>query len=130
MKDNSFEYNYSAKEQAEIKRIRERYEAKAEPEEDKMAQLRRLDESVTKKGSTASLIIGILGAIIMGTGMSTVMTELGAPLGVYAIPVGVAVGCIGIIMVALAYPVYMHITKKERERIAPEIIRLTDELLK
>jgi len=130
MKDNSFEYNYSAKEQAEIKKIRERYAAKAEPEEDKMAQLRRLDESVTKKGTVASLIMGILGTIIMGTGMSTVMTEIGDFLGVYAIPIGVAVGCVGIIMVALAYPIYMHITKKERERIAPEIIRLTDELLK
>ena len=128
--NNSFEYNYSAKEQAEIKKIRERYTAKAEPEEDKMEQLRRLDAGVTKKGTTASLIIGVLGAIIMGTGMSTVMTDFGAPLGVYAIPVGVAVGCVGMIMVALAYPLYMHITKKERERIAPEILRLTDELLK
>lgn len=130
MNNNSFEYNYSAKDQAEIKKIRERYTQREEPELNKMEQLRRLDAGVTKRGSVASLIMGILGTIIMGTGMSIVMTEIGYPLGIYAIPAGIAIGAVGVVMVALAYPVYLHITKKERERIAPEILRLTDELLK
>lgn len=117
----NFSYTYSAKEQEEIKKIREKYIPK---ETDKMEQLRRLDESVTKKGTVVSLVIGIIGALILGTGMSMCMvwTEL--------FVLGIIVGIVGIVMVSAAYPLYSHITKKEREKIAPEIIRLTDELMK
>ncbi|MBP1546779.1 MAG: hypothetical protein J6A37_09275 [Oscillospiraceae bacterium] len=117
----TFSYTYSAKEQEEIKKIREKYVPK---EADKMEQLRRLDESVTRKGTVISLIVGIIGALILGTGMSMCMvwTELFVS--------GIIVGIIGIVMVSAAYPLYSHVTKKEREKIAPEIIRLTDELMK
>ena len=117
----TFSYTYSAKEQEEIKKIREKYIPK---EADKMEQLRRLDESVTKKGTIISLVIGIIGALILGTGMSMCMvwTEL--------FVLGIIVGIIGIVMVSAAYPLYSYVTKKEREKIAPEIIRLTDELMK
>lgn len=118
----TFSYTYSAKEQEELKRIREKYVSR---EEDKMEQLRRLDKSVTQKGTMVSLIVGILGTLLMGAGMSCVMVWQGA----WFIP-GIVIGVIGIAVIALAYPLYMHITKKERERIAPEIIRLTDELMK
>lgn len=119
-----FEFNYSAKEQEEIKRIREKYLPRKE-EEDKMEVLRRLDENATRKGSIVALIAGILGSLVMGTGMSCVMVWGGS----LTIP-GIIIGVVGMISVALAYPLYMNITKKERERIAPEIIRLTDELMK
>jgi hypothetical protein len=67
----------------------------------------------------------------MGIGMSLVMTEIGAFLGtVLAMVVGVGLGVIGIILVCLAYPLYNRTLKKEREKIAPEIFRLTDELMK
>lgn len=117
----TFSYTYSAKEQEEIKKIREKYVPK---EADKMEQLRRLDESVTKKGTVISLVVGIIGALILGTGMSMCMvwTEL--------FVLGIIVGIVGIIMVSAAYPLYSYVTKKEREKIAPEIIRLTDELMK
>ncbi len=129
--NKSFEYTYSAKEQAEIKKIREKYEAPMDNGADKMEQLRRLDAGVAKKGTIASLVIGVIGAIIMGTGMSMVMTNLGDILGMpYAMPIGIVIGVIGMIGVASAYPIYNYITRKERERIAPEIIRLTDELMK
>lgn len=65
--------------------------------------------------------------------MSLIMTEIGDVLGfstVISIIVGIAVGIFGIVLVSLAYPIYNRIVKKERERIAPEIIRLTDELMK
>lgn len=122
--NNVFEFNYSAKQQEEIKKIRERYLPREE-EEDKMETLRRLDESATQKGTVVALIAGILGSLVMGTGMSCVMVWGGS----LTIP-GIIIGVIGMIGVALAYPLYMRITKKERERIAPEIIRLTDELMK
>ena len=125
-----FEFTYSAKEQEEIKRIRKKYAAPAE-EEDKMAQLRRLDASVYSKATTAALVIGVIGALVMGLGMSLVMTDIGAALGtILAMIVGVGIGVIGIVLICLAYPMYTRTLKKEREKIAPEIIRLTDELMK
>ena len=126
----SFEFTYSAKEQEEIKRIRKKYATPVE-EEDKMAQLRRLDAGVYSKATTAALVIGIIGALVMGLGMSIVMTDIGATLGtILAMIVGVGIGVIGIVLICLAYPMYTRTLKKEREKIAPEIIRLTDELMK
>ena len=126
----TFEFTYSAKEQEEIKRIRNKY-AVPEETEDKMAQLRRLDASVYSKATTAALVIGIIGALVMGLGMSIVMTDIGAALGtILAMIVGVGIGVIGIVLICLAYPMYTRTLKKEREKIAPEIIRLTDELMK
>lgn len=126
----TFQYTYSAKEQAEIKAIRKKYEA-SERTEDKMAQLRRLDAAVTKKATTASLVFGIFGALIMGAGMSLVMTNIGAIVGIYNPMVwGILIGVIGIVLVSLAYPIYNRIVKKERKKIAPQILQLTDELMK
>ena len=125
-----FEFTYSAKEQEEIKRLRKKYATPVE-EEDKMAQLRRLDAGVYSKATTAALVIGIIGALVMGLGMSLVMTDIGAALGtILAMIVGVGIGVIGIVLICLAYPMYTRTLKKEREKIAPEIIRLTDELMK
>ena len=126
----TFHYTYSAKEQDEIKAIRNKYSASEQP--DKMTQLRRLDAAVTQKATTVSLILGVIGALILGTGMSLAMTDLGAILGMNsqtAMLIGIAIGVIGIVLVSTAYPVYNRIVKKERQKIAPEIIRLTDELM-
>ena len=128
--NEGFNYTYSAKEQEEIKAIRKKYAA-SEETEDKMTQLRRLDASVYSKASTAALAVGIVGALIMGIGMSLVMTDIGAVLGtVLAMIIGISIGVIGIVLVCLAYPIYNRTLKKEREKIAPEILRLTDELMK
>ena len=72
----------------------------------------------------------MIGALIMGTGMSLAMTELGAALGVLAMVIGIVVGIVGMVLVGLAYPVYNRVLKTERQRIAPEILRLTDELMR
>ena len=128
--NEGFKYTYSAKEQEEIKAIRKKY-AVSEEAEDKMTQLRRLDASVYSKASTAALAVGIVGALILGIGMSLVMTDIGAVLGtVLAMVIGVGIGVIGIVLVCLAYPIYNRTLKKEREKIASEILRLTDELMK
>lgn len=119
---STFNYTYSAKEQEELKRIRRKY---APPEENKMELLRRLDRSVTEKGTVISIVIGVLGTLIMGLGMSLAMVWQ----GMWFIP-GIIIGLIGIGILASAYPVYNHVIRKERERIAPEILRLTDELMK
>ncbi|MBQ7779440.1 MAG: hypothetical protein IJ404_03000 [Clostridia bacterium] len=128
-----YTYTYSAKEQEEIKAIREKYERPTKTE-NSMEKLRRLDAAVTQKATAVSLIFGVIGALIMGFGMSLVMSEkLGELLGmesVAAMILGIPIGIIGIALVALAYPMYNRIVKKERDRIAPEILRLTDELMK
>lgn len=130
---SSFEFTYSAKEQIEIKKIRDKYIAPKEPE-NKMEQLKKLDESVTKKPTIVALVVGIIGALILGFGMSLVMTDLAVSFGgfikAYSMFIGIFCGVIGIVLAGLAHPLYNHILKKEREKIAPEIIRLTDELLK
>lgn len=123
----TFTYTYSAQQQEEIKRIRKKYSA---PEENKMDQLRRLDQRATQKAQAWAIAVGVIGALILGTGMSLAMTELSGFLGGTAMFIGIPVGLIGIVLVALAYPVYTRTLKKERQRIAPEILRLSDELMK
>jgi len=128
----TFSYTYSAKEQTEIQKIRDKYE-KPTAEEDKMTQLRRLDASVHSKATAVALVLGIIGALIMGCGMSLIMTDIGTILGApsnLAMLIGVPIGIVGMVLVCLAYPVYNRTVKKEREKIAPEIIRLADELMK
>ena len=128
----TFSYTYSAKEQTEIQNIRKKYETTTE-QEDKMAQLRRLDASVSSKATTVALVIGIVGALIMGLGMSLAMSELSEILGIHpdvGLLLGIVIGVVGIVPVCLAYPLYNRTLKKEREKIAPEILRLSDELMK
>ena len=122
-----FSFTYSAQQQKEVEAIRKQY---LPQETDKMEQLRKLHAIPTQKARAASLTIGIIGALIMGTGMSLAMTEIGAALGGLAMILGIAVGLVGMVLAALAYPLYNRVLKKQREKIAPEILRLSDELLK
>lgn len=122
-----FNFTYSAAQQQEVEEIRKKYLPK---EENKMEQLRKLHNSASQKAQAASIAVGVIGALIMGTGMSLCMTELSGFLGGTAMFIGIPVGILGMVLVALAYPVYNRVLKKERERIAPEILRLTDELMK
>ena len=122
-----FSFTYSAEQQKEVESIRKKY---LPQETDKLEQLRRLHAIPTQKAQSASLAVGIIGALIMGTGMSLAMTEIGAALGILAMVLGILVGIVGMVLVALAYPLYNRVLKKQRELIAPEILRLSDELLK
>ena len=129
---DGFTYTYSAREQAELKRIRDKYTVPTE-DEDKMARLRRLDASVANTAQTVALVFGIIGTLILGFGMSLCMTDLGEILGPYsnlAMVIGIIVGVVGGILASLAYPIYNTIVKAKRKKLAPEIIRLTDELMK
>lgn len=124
--NETFKMTYSAKQQAEIQAIRKKY---APQEEDKMAKLRALDAGATNKATAVSVLVGVLGALVLGLGMSLVMTDFGAWLGTAALACGIAVGVVGLCVLALAYPLYVRMLKRERERIAPEILRLSEELL-
>jgi hypothetical protein len=125
MKDNfphtpTFQYTYSPAQQAELKRIRAKY---LPPEEDKMEQIRRLDARVYNKACILALIVGILGAMLFGTGLSLCLVWK-------SYVAGALLGVLGVIACLPAYPLFLHVTKKERDKVAPEILRLTEELMK
>lgn len=116
-----FQYSYSAKQQDEIRAIRQKYQPK---EETKLEQLRRLDASTTTKGMILSILVGVAGSMLLGTGMSFCMVwsdRLFIP--------GVVIGIAGILAISAAYPLFQYVTKKERERLAPEILKLSEELM-
>ena len=119
-KDQTFHYTYSARQQEEIQNIRKRYLPK---EEDKMEQLRRLDQGTTKKGRILSITLGVIGCLLLGMGMCCTMVWMEQLF----IP-GIIIGLIGIGAVIPAYPLYTRVTRKEREKVAPQILQLTEEL--
>lgn len=130
MEKEQFKYTYSADEQEELKKIRQKYEPQ---EESKMEQIRRLDAGVTQKATMYAIVIGVLGALILGTGMSLSMTDIGEVLGLgtsFCMILGIIIGLVGIVLIAAAYPVYSQTVKKEREKVAPQILLLTEELMK
>lgn len=116
--NEKFEYTYSAKQQAELENIRKKY---LPEEETKMDKLRRLDKSVTRPGTIISIIIGIAGTLIMGFGMCLCLEWQQFVLGII-------LGILGIAVLAAAYPVFNRVTQKRKEKIAPEILRLTEEI--
>lgn len=125
-KSEAFTYTYSAKEQEEIRRIREKYTPPTPTKaETSMEQLRRLDASATKGATAVSLAVGIVSALIMGVGMCCTMVW-GAKLFVP----GIVIGVIGIAGVVAAYPIYTQMVKRKRAKLTPEIMRLSDELMK
>ena len=137
MEDNkineSFNYTYSATQQEEVEAIRKKYLPTQDTQEDKMEQLIKLDQQVTNKATMISIIVGVVGALIMGTGMSLAMTDIGSYLGMsgnVGFVFGIVIGVIGMVVLGVAYPLYNKTLKEEREKIAPEIIRLSDELMK
>ena len=126
---NSFQYSYSAKEREEIKKIRDKYLSK-EKEESSIERLRRLDGAVLSRATAFSLVFGILGTLILGLGMSVIMTEIADALGAAAMPLGIILGIIGAAVAAFAYPVFCFVLRRGREKAAPEILRLSEELMK
>lgn len=117
---DAFRYTYSAKAQEEIRYIRSKYIPK---EESSLERLRRLDAGATNKAVACSVSLGVAGTLIFGTGMSLCLVS-----SMY-LP-GVIVGIIGLLVLAPAYPLYLRVLRRERERIAPQILQLTDELMK
>lgn len=117
-----FEYTYSAKQQKEVEQIRKKYLPK---EEDKMEILRKMDKETEKPGMAASLVLGITGSLLLGIGMCCTMLWNDS-ISVFVM--GIIVGIIGMLIMAGAYPVYTKVTKKQREKIADQVLALTEEL--
>ena len=120
MENKKFEYTYSAKRQEEIEAIKKKYVKK---EDDPFDQLQKLDRSAERPGTMLGIMFGILGTLLLGTGMSCCLVwQLYVP--------GVIAGLLGTILIGMAYPLYKKITKREREKLAPQILSLSEDLLK
>lgn len=119
-KEETFEYTYSAKRQEEIEAIKSKY---LPPKEDKMEQLRKLDANVTMQATMWSIVIGTIGTLIFGGGMSCVLVGTEAMF----VP-GIILGVIGFAIMGIAFPLYTKMVKKQREKIAPQILALIEEL--
>ena len=116
----TFEFEYSAKKQKEIEEIKKKYLPK---EEDKMETLRKLDQSAEKKGIMCSVMIGTIGTLLLGIGMSITMTDTAAHF-----ILGIIIGLVGIAVLVPAYPIFKKVTEAQRKKIAPQILALTEEL--
>lgn len=116
-----FNYQYSAKQNNEIERIRSKYLPR---EENKMDTLRRLDSRVQNAGVIESLVIGIIGSLVFGIGMCFGLDVFGG--GDWLTVLFCAIGAS---LMIPAHPVYKHIAKKTKERLTPEILRLSEEIM-
>lgn len=117
-----FEYSYSSKRQEEIEKIRNKY---MEKEDSKMVQLRKLDREVERPGTMVAIGIGIFGTLILGAGMSLCLV---GPAEGFVL--GIIIGLVGLAVLGVAYPLYKVITKRQKEKLGPQILELSEELLK
>ena len=116
----AFEYNYSADRAKEIEAIRKKYE---DPKTDKFEQHKALDKQADKRGMITSLVLGIVGALILGTGMSIFMEGSTAFM-----VLGIIIGVVGIVVLSAAYPLYKKIVKEDRAKVADQILTLSKEI--
>ena len=121
MENEIFTYQYSAKTNKEVERIRSKY---LPPEENKLERLRTLDRRVQSAGMLWGLTLGLVGCLIFGIGMCFGLDVLGG-----ADWLTLLFCAAGTILMIPAYPVYRHIAKKTKETLAPEILRLSEEIM-
>ncbi len=122
MENNTFSYQYSAVRNKEVENIRKKYIVN---EENKLDKLKKLDARVQIAGVIESLSIGIIGALVFGIGLCFGLDVL---TGADWLTLLFAV--LGICLMLPAYPIYKHISRRTRNRLAPEILRLSDEIMK
>lgn len=125
--NQEFEYTYCAGNADEVMRIRQKY---LPQQEDELAQLRKLDQCPHRKATAWAIALGVVGALVMGTGMSLVMSPLGSGLGIWSTVLGIPLGLVGMGLAVAAYPAYRRVLRRQREKLAPTILALTEALMK
>ncbi len=110
-----------------IQKIRTQY---TEKESTELDALRELDRKVKRPANVFAYVFGSVSAIIMGAGMSLVMTDIGATVGIAdpMIP-GIVVGVVGMAMAIGNYPMYKGILSSRRKKYAGQIIALSDKIM-
>ncbi len=111
-----------------VNKIRTQYIAK---ESTQIEALKELDKQVKRPANVFAYIFGSISAIIMGAGMSLVMTDIGSTIGVEngMIP-GIIIGVVGMAFAIVNYPIYKGILSSRRKKYASKIIALSDEVMK
>jgi hypothetical protein len=108
-------------------KIRTQYMEKTPSELD---ALRELDAKVKRPANVFAYIFGSISAIIMGAGMSLVMTDIGAILGLgEAMIPGIAIGVVGMAMALLTYPIYKGILGSRKKKYSAEILALSEKIM-
>ena len=111
-----------------VEKIRSQY---TETKHTGLDALKALDAKVRKPAHVFGYTYGNIGAIVMGTGMSLVMTDIGSVLGMTNTLVpGIAIGIAGMGMVLSTYPIYKKVLTSRKKKYAPKIIELSDHVMK
>lgn len=112
----------------EVEKIRSQY---AEPMHTELDALKSLDARVRRPAVVFGVCYGSLGAIVLGTGMSLIMTDIGAVLGMAdTIVLGIAVGVVGLAMSCTTYPIYKKILNSRKKKYARQVMELSDRIMK
>ncbi len=111
-----------------VQKIRTQY---TEKEHTQLDALKELDRKVKRPANVFAYVFGSISAIVMGSGMSLVMTDIGTKLGMEntMIP-GIVIGVVGLVAAIANYPIYKKILGGRRKKYANQIIALSDELMK
>ncbi|MBE6594122.1 MAG: dihydropteridine reductase [Ruminococcaceae bacterium] len=97
----------------------------------KLDALRSLDLKVRRPANIFSYVFGSISAIIMGSGMSLVMTDIGATLGIAnPLVTGIVIGVVGMILAIVNYPMHKGILNSRKKKYAPQIIEMSDKIMK
>ena len=108
-------------------KIRTQYMEKQSTELD---ALRELDAKVKRPANVFAYLFGSISAIIMGAGMSLVMTDIGASIGMQNTMVpGIVIGLVGMVMAIVNYPIYKGIMNTRKKKYADEILSLSDKIM-
>ena len=111
-----------------VQKIRTQY---TEKEHTALDALREMDAKVKRPANLFAYLFGSIGAIIMGSGMSLVMTDIGEKVGIAdPMPLGVIIGVVGMVMAIINYPLYKKILGARRKKYADRIIALSDTVTK
>ena len=112
-----------------VQKIRTQYMEKS-AEQNQLDLLRELDAEVKRPANIFGYVFGSIGAIIMGAGMSLVMTDIGVQLGIGdgMVP-GIIVGIVGMLMTLVNYPIYSNILVSRKEKYADRILKLSDKIM-
>ena len=110
-----------------VQKIRSQYTEKQHGELD---TLRELDAKVKRPANVFSYVFGSISAIVMGAGMSLVMTDIGATLGITnALVPGIIIGVVGLVMALVNYPIYSGIFKSRKKKFSAKILELSEKIM-
>ena len=111
-----------------VQKIRTQYTEKQHTELD---ALKELDAKVERPANIFAYAYGSVSAIVMGAGMSLVMTEIGATIGLASAMVpGIGIGVVGMGVALSTYPIYKKMLSARKKKYAPEILKLSEKIMK